>query len=219
MIALVSMNSPEYQELADLTWFQNKVPYCKRHNFYAYSRVVDAYDKIGFEKFKMVNSVFHHKINGKDRIDWVWATGCDTIITNFTNDLSDVLTLAGSASFIVATDVNGINADSFLVRNDTIGRFIVERALELEATYDTEQQVIMNLTVEFPSMFKIVPQRTINSYNYDLYSTVPEHRIDKLGTNGHWQYGDLLIHFPGYSNHSEIIIPFVKDYITKVKYE
>lgn len=219
MIALVSTNSTEYQELADITWHQNKAVYCQRHNFYAYSKIVEPHAKIGFEKFRLAQSAFQHKINGTERIDWVWATGTDSLVTDFTNDLSELLASAGTASLLVSTDINGVNADSFLVRNDPTGRFIVERTLELEPSYDTEQHVIDDLLLEFPSMFKILPQRTINSYNYDLYSSAPEHRLDKLGTNGHWQYGDLLIHWPGFSGNPEMRVEFAKEWMGKIKYE
>jgi len=46
---------------------------------------------------------------------------------------------------------------------------------------------------------KIVPQRTINSYNYDLYpGSIPHvYKKDLLGNDGQWQSGDFLIHWPG----------------------
>lgn len=216
MIALVSMNSPEYQEIADITWHKNKVPYCERHGFYAYARVIEAYAKIGFEKFKMAQFVFNHKIKG-ERIDWVWATGCDSLVTDFTNDLSGVINT--NKSFIVATDINGINADSFFVKNDVTGRFIVERALELESVYDTEQHVIDDLIIEYPSMFQIVPQRVLNSYNYDIYGTPEELRKDKLGTHGQWRYGDLLIHWPGFNANPEMRVAWAQEWLGKIKYE
>lgn len=208
-IALVSMNSLEYQELADITWLQNKVPYCERHGFGFYRSIVLPHAKIGFEKLRVVKSAF------AEGFDWVWATGCDSMVTDFTNDLSKIIDTHRSC--IIATDINGINADSFLVKNDPTGRFIIDRCLELEERYDTEQHVIMDLTIEFPSMFHIVPQRTINSYNYDLYSTPEELRFDELGTQGDWQYGDLLIHWPGFMNNPEMRVKFAKAMLDQIK--
>lgn len=219
MIALISINSPEYRELAELTWHQNKVSYCKRHGFFSYSREIESHQKMCFEKFRIAKHVFNTKISGQT-IDWVFATGCDSLITDFTNDLSAIVSNSGAASLIAIADVNSIiNGDNFLVRNDATGRFIVDRILELEDTSGTEQEAMINLSVEFPSMFQIVPQRTFNSYNYAIYNAAPETVVDKLGTKGHWHYGDLLIHFPGHGGHPELIIPYVQEWMGKIKYE
>jgi hypothetical protein len=45
---------------------------------------------------------------------------------------------------------------------------------------------------------KIVPQRTMNSYDYDLYPGLVPHiyKKDLLGNDGQWQSGDFLIHWP-----------------------
>ena len=60
-----------------------------------------------------------------------------------------------------------------------------------------EQQVIIDTLEQNREIIKLVPQRELNSYNYELY---PECQpVDKLGTNGHWQHGDLLIQWPGTS--------------------
>jgi hypothetical protein len=50
---------------------------------------------------------------------------------------------------------------------------------------------------EFQSIVKIVPQRFMNSYNYQFYH-YSDHR-DKLGIDGNWQIRDWLIHWPAIS--------------------
>jgi hypothetical protein len=49
-------------------------------------------------------------------------------------------------------------------------------------------------------VIKLVPQRTMNSYNYSLYKGWgPEPMLDKLGNVGDWQIGDFAIHWPAQS--------------------
>jgi hypothetical protein len=53
---------------------------------------------------------------------------------------------------------------------------------------------------------KIVPQRELNAYNYDLYPGLIPHiyKKDLLGNDGQWQPGDFLIHWPAVPNDQRI---------------
>jgi hypothetical protein len=106
-----------------------------------------------------------------------------------------------------------------LIRNTPEGRALIDDILSIEdeATkhWDGEQRamaMIMGLPVtaapwpisnhvpineKYESIVKIVPQRFMNSYNYQMYH-YKDHR-DKLGIDGNWQPGDWLIHWPAAS--------------------
>lgn len=214
MIALVGVHSPEYQALADLTWGQNKALYCRRHGFIGEDKLTEIHPKFSFEKFLLAKNYFTYA-----DVEWVWGTGTDSMITDFTNDLSALT--ATNASFLVATDRNGINADSFLIRNSIKGNHVLQWLLQRMEDHLDEQAAINSLFCSNafePGVLEIVPQRAINSYNYNLYPN-PEDRFDKLGNDGQWQYGDLLIHWPGFTANPERRVVWAKEYLNKVKYE
>lgn len=208
MVALVSMHSPEFKELAALTG-ANKKEYCEKHNFIWHDEEVGSYFS-SFIKFTIIKKM----LNDNPAIEWVWFTGADSLITDFTNDLS---TIVGGEKrpLLIATDRNGINADSFLVRNSVEGQWLLNWFLFNENLFDSEQAAIVAVSEQMPLLINILPQRIINSYNYDLYGYP---RLDKLGTDGHWQYGDLLIHWPGFTDNIEMRISFVNEWLPQIKY-
>ena len=212
MYALISLNDANYQPLADITWYKNKVKYAEKHGYRAFLKTEGFRPAdLGFQKLDLAKDVFK---NHPD-CEWVWWTGTDTLITNFACRIED--RIDNNYHFIVATDVNGINTDSFLVRNSPEGNEFINEVLSKEEEanryWDKEQRAIartlglpatgeqwpispfVTLNEKYSSIAKIVPQRYMNSYNYQLYH-YQDHR-DKLGVNGNWEPGDWLIHWPG----------------------
>lgn len=193
--AVISLHNHNFQPLADLTW-PNKIKYaekwgygyaCKNNNFYGVA--------LGFEKVWFIKDM----LEAHPDIDWFWWVGCDTLVTNMSISLED--RVDNNYHFIIATDCNGINADSFLIRNSPEGKEYINMILSKYEEYKNhgwlEQQVIIDTLDQNKDIIKIVPQRDLNAYNYSLY---PECQpIDKNGNNGNWQQGDLLIHWPGTS--------------------
>jgi hypothetical protein len=51
---------------------------------------------------------------------------------------------------------------------------------------------------EIAPYMRIVPQRELNSYDYDEYpGSIPHiYKKDLSGNDGQWQAGDFLIHWP-----------------------
>lgn len=193
--AILSLHNQPFQPLADLTW-PNKVRYaekwgyghaCKSNNFYGVA--------LGFEKVWFIRDM----LETYQDIDWFWWVGCDTLVTNMQISLED--RVDNNYHFIIATDCNGINADSFLIRNSPQGKEYISMILSKYEQYKDhgwlEQQVIIDTLDQNRDIIKIVPQRDLNAYNYSLY---PECQpFDKNGNDGNWQNGDLLIHWPGTS--------------------
>jgi len=192
-LALISLHNAAFQPLANITW-ANKEEYALRYN-YGHACKVDSFYgvTIGFEKIWLIRDMMEAFPN----CEWFWWTGCDSIITNHTIDIKD--RIDNDYHFIIATDCNGINADSFLIRNSPQGRAYVKMIIDSYDKYKShhwaEQQCIIDTYEEYRWMVKIVEQRALNSYDYGLYpECVP---VDKNGNNGQWQHGDLLIHWPG----------------------
>jgi hypothetical protein len=65
--------------------------------------------------------------------------------------------------------------------------------------YFYEQQAMIDSVFleENAGKIKIVPQRYLNAYQNSLYPH--QSKYDCLGTDGTWQHGDWLIHWPGTS--------------------
>lgn len=193
-IALVSLHNAPYQPLGTLTWDQNKIPYADLHE-YAYCCKTDGFYgvPVGFEKIYLLRDL----MTIHPQIEWFWWTGCDTLITNFTTKVEDRIDSA--YHFIIASDCNGINADSFLIRNSSEGHAFIDHIIAEMPRYINdnwfEQQCIIDSQEKFKDIMKIVPQRDINAYDYGLYPGCQP--VDKLGTDGQWKPGDFLIHWPG----------------------
>lgn len=218
--ALITHHDPGYQPLADITWHQNKAEYCQLHGYDMVARTENFVTRqanglmTGFEKVHLALDT----LEKHPEYEWIWWTGTDTMITNFSTRLEERCNNA--YHFICAVDINGINADSFLVRNTEEGKAFLKAILSLEAEYlgkywDTEQRAIANLvglpgtgdpgwppegqfelTGPFKDIVKVYPQRYMNSFNYHLYGQTYSHHRDKFGRDGNWQLGDWLIHWP-----------------------
>lgn len=194
-VAILSVYCENYRALSELTWNQNKALYCCRYGYTGYNYCVPYHGKMGFDKFRLAREILDHH-------EWVWIVGCDTMITNFQKDVYDALDLGSpSHSFVGAYDVNGLNCDSVLFRNDVYGRTLLEANWACYDTYDNEQHttvVLLEQNQFWRDRAKITYQWEINSYLYGLYPGCPT--VDgKYGVRGEWQEGDLLIHWPGTS--------------------
>lgn len=214
--ALITHHDEKYQALADYTWHGNKIPYAQRHG-YGYHAKTDGWVNnpgYGFEKIYFAKQI----LNEHPEYEWIWWTGSDTMITNFAIRIED--RIDNDYHFIVSTDILGLNVDSMLIRNSDEGRSFIDALLAKESEtanfWDTEQRAInytlgfpgtgepgwpspenLKVTNEFKNVAKIMPQRYMNAFNYYLYphyQQVP-HR-DRLNTDGNWQFGDWLIHWP-----------------------
>lgn len=197
-IALISLHNSAYQPLADITWDNNKVPYAERHGYWHSCKTEsDGFYgvPIGYEKIFFIRDLFRDN----PELEWAWWTGCDAMITNFNIRVED--RLDDRYHFIISTDTNGINSDSFFIRNTPEGRGFVDHIIDKLPIYQNhhwfEQQCIIDSVYRFMPIIKILPQKLINSYDYRLYPQHHHYWLDKLETDGQWTQGDFLIQWPG----------------------
>jgi hypothetical protein len=198
-LMLLSLHDDNYKTLGEITWNNNKVPYALKHGYQYYCKRNNFNYTLGYEKIFMIRQLF--EINNP-KIDWIWWTGCDAIITNFNIKIEDIID--DTYHLIIATNCNGINVDSFLIKNSPQGKAYLEHIMDGMPKYINhywhENKAMMDaydFSPQYKAITKIVPQRILNAHDYGLY---PDNEpIDKLGTNGQWQKGDLLIHWPGVS--------------------
>lgn len=206
--ALVSMHNDRYAQLASVTYLQNKVIYAERHGYLCAAKVTNfdpTYD-INFEKMRIILDLF----NNHPDLEWAWWLDCDAMITNYNIKLESIVD--NNYHFILSEDINGLNAGSFLVRNSTEGRDYLQMILDNMETYRFhnwhEQQCINDTYDIYRGIIKVLPQKIINCYNYELYK---EHypQDDKWWAYyhaGQWKLGDFVIHWPGVEHYARIVM-------------
>jgi hypothetical protein len=211
-VAIVSHYAENYRELSQMTWNQNKALYCARYGYTGYNFLTPWHPKIGFDKFKAALTIIDHH-------DWVWITGCDSLITNFQIDVYDHLDLGnGAYSFVGAFDCNGLNGDSCCFKNDICGKTLLMAACGLEPIADNEQWSTIFLIEHnqyWEQRTKFAKQWEMNSYLYGLYPGAPT--VDaKHHDRGEWNDGDLFIHWPGVSLQRRLDL--AREYLPRVRH-
>jgi hypothetical protein len=236
--ALITHHDSGYKPLADITWNQNKAEYANMHNYAMHAKTENWTCTLpnglmsGFEKIHFAKEILEEH----DHYEWIWWTGSDTLITNFGTRIED--RVINSHHFVIAVDVNGINADSILIRNTAEGKGflddIISKKEEGLKFWDGEQRIInylcgfpgtsepgwprgndLKVCDKYKNIVKLVPQRYMNSFNYSLY---PQYQPpnDKFNRNGNWVLGDWLIHWPAINLDGRIkLANFYKEHIIK----
>ena len=214
--ALVTAHNAAYQPLADITWDQNKKLYAQRHGYDAIA-MTDGFQfplpQISFERTQRIIELLE---SGK--YDWIHACGCDTMITNFNIRLEDLID--DDCDFMIATDCFNINNDSFLARNAPTTISWLHHVVSIREQYANhywyDQQAMIDTMDMMGDRISIVPQRYLNSYDYDQYpGSVPHiYKRDMFGNDGQWALGDFLIQWPGINNDRRILL--AKKMLTQV---
>jgi len=200
--AIVSMYNDSHAELGAVTW-PNKEAYAEKHGYGSYCKTEDfVSEPIHFEKLIIMLDI----MKANTDLDWVWWLDNDAIITNDNIRLEDIAD--PDYHVIITSDIASLNAGSFMVRNTTQGRgwleFILSKGIEhYKDNRWPEQQPMTDFYVKFKDIVKVVPQRTMNSYNYDIYRV---DGTDLLDTNGQWENGDFVLHMPAIPNKTRLEI-------------
>ncbi len=211
--ALVTIHDDNYAKLADLTWTNNRALYAAKHGYDAIAKT-DGFNgmNIGFAKIELLLNIMNRREH--DVLHW---SGTDTMITNWSIPLTEFL--YDGYHVTIATDFNGIQSDSFLIRNTMEGRAWLQMIMDKMPEYLRhpfyEQGVMMETYQQYQHIIKVVPQRFINSYHYPLYRNKgAANNLDKMGFSGQWYPGDFLIHAPDHPMHVRLdlfnqVLPFV----------
>ncbi len=214
--ALVTAYNEAYQPLADLTWEKNKKLYAQKWGYDAVA-VTEGFVSLADISWHRHRNITHLLESGK--YEWVHACGCDTMITNFNIRLEDIVD--DNADFIIATDCFNINNDSFLIRATPLAIEWLKYIDSLEDQYAekhpwNDQQAMIDNIERLGNRLKVVPQRVLNSYDYDQYpGSIPHvYKKDIFGNDGQWQSGDFLIQWPGIPNDRRI--PLAQQMLTQV---
>lgn len=200
-----TLSRDNYKSLRDITSL-NKKEYCQKHGYSFEERNDNFYfPNLGFEKiYRALELLVQNKC------DILYWCGTDTLITNYNIKITDLIDV--EHDFFIATDANHINADSFVIKNTIDGKTFLSKILDLYSQYQyhewAEQQCIIDLVTQdeyFKKITKIVPQKTLNSYDYSIYPDSNflgaldklKNKQDYYGNDGQWSNGDFIIHWPG----------------------
>lgn len=195
--AIVTMFNEPHFELAKHTWFANKDKYAQRHGYKAFAKM-DNFSKeaVHFDKFVHILDTF----NKNPELSWIWWLDNDAMITNFNCKIEDVID--DSYDIIMTTDLASLNTGSFMIKNSENSRVWLEDMINKRKDYVNDkkwfdQQCVIDTYISYKEIIKVVPQRTMNSYDYRMYQV---NGVDMLGNDGQWQQGDWVIHWPGLNN-------------------
>lgn len=207
--AIVTMHDSNYSALADITYEQNKKPYCEYHGYYLFAKTnnFSAGKSVYFDKIRYCLEV----LENNPTIKWIWWLDCDAVITNFKTTIEEWCN--DNFDFIVTLDRYALNNGSYFLKNSTIAKQFLRDILALEQQHLTsqwpDQQPMIDLIAEhehYQKMTEFHSQRDFNSYDYDFYHKDHgnTHDWDLFGNNGNWQEGDFVCHYPGVKYESKL---------------
>jgi hypothetical protein len=213
MYAILSLHTPNYRRIADVTW-PNKVEYAAKHGYQAYCKMDGFTLKYASgEKVPLIKEYFL----AHPEVKWAWWLDADTLITNFHHRIEDHID--DRYHFIISSDIHGMNAGSFFIRNSLEGRTYINWMLAQYPVFETlygffAEQKCVEASYEIPAwkkLIKIVPQKDFNSY--DLW---PNTGLNQA-PNSIWEPGDFVVHWPGSTMENRVHrhIPFYADKIIK----
>lgn len=229
-IGLCSIYTKNIIDLAAITVECNKRIYCERHGYQFFKKTNGFSGKnLGFEKLIVIRDILLN-----NDLDWIYWCGADTMITNYSIKLEDLID--DNYNFIISCDVWDWNADSFLIKNDKKSIAFLDKIISKYDEYIDkdhnakfqnaylkdgcrikwgEQAAIIeeckgnffshDIKPEYLNFIKEVPQKTMNSYLYFYYPTSFHQKgLDYKGRNGQWSEGDFLVHLPGMPNDQRV---------------
>ena len=165
----------------------NRQEYCDRHGYELMLRKYTDMTWSKCERTKLQQDALW-------LCDWELWMGVDTLITNMTVKVENIIKQCGDAEVIIGVDVNGINNDVMLIKNCLNSLEFLDYVIN---NFQSNDQYTMELAFQTLPHLKVVkvPQEVFNSYPYYLY---PEYSSGQR-QEGLWQKGDFIIHVPNRS--------------------
>ena len=217
-------------ELAALT-MPNKLEYCGIHHYVFQTGELggEGINIDGQYTFRRMGFVLDRLKNGEwDGYDWIWVCGLDVLVTNMKIKLESIVDddfglihicdaldpcLACMDSYLVSRKAIPLLEAVMSHRNNPIGGL-----LEQSTTYELVKEE------RFKGIRKLLPQRVMNSYQYNAPNFTPyghcgpnwSKGIDALGQSGEWEPGDFVIHV-GAINSWEFKVAFIKEFLKNVQ--
>jgi hypothetical protein len=167
MIVVTSLHDQNFEPLAEITLYKNKLEYCLKHG-YKLHYAKDGGDKVSGSKMmaKLPPIPETHNPMGWGKIflmkeamekypkaDWIFNSDCDVMITNMNTKIEDIVKehATGGTQILIPADCNGINCGNMIVRNSPIGKAFLDTVIAgmplYRHWYMFENQLIQDLFV------------------------------------------------------------------------
>jgi hypothetical protein len=208
---ILSFNLDNYKPLMAITG-PVKREYCQKHG-YEFIEKVGPYANpswyYAFDRLKYLHDILFDGVDGYD-LDVVHVLNASAVVMNFNVKIESFL--EDGYDFFITHDCHAINAGSFIVRKSEWLKEWLLFLLSLESQQHEhvwkENQLMITHYKEpkWAERIKVLPQRTFNSYFYDLYNMTNQ--------PGNFEYGDFILHAPGVTLERRIQI-FSSDRVQK----
>lgn len=148
-LRILSASSESYFPLRDVTW-PTKVAYAER---WGHSLAHETHQPLGHEpngqgsRFPW-DRVDHWRKHLHDCSGWLLFSACDVAITNASIDIASLID--DNSHFIVCSDGNGFNADSWLLKECPESFRFLDKVAELEGKVAHEQDAIVHVLSNTP---------------------------------------------------------------------
>jgi hypothetical protein len=203
-ICCVSYCQENYRPLAELTLYENRVEYARKHEFGMVFEIFPdgppgehwktTMRRMSFKKFEVIL-----KAMSLSNADWIWYADADGMVMNMHFDLLAYAESLGEGCIFNTLDSNGPNGGSMLIANNPRSKAFLQMALELQADpsvpYDNEAMDV--IAQQSPGTYIKIPQKPINTYDYNLYPGQGNAPFDAAGKPGWYEPGDFFLHWPG----------------------
>lgn len=195
-IALVTVVIGSSYHEATLPGIKSKQEYCRLHgyDFICYTESIDPLRPHAWQKIKAVQKEL-------ENYDWIFWSDADSIVMNNKIPLEDYID--ENYSFIVCFDnvSHVVNSGQFLIKNTPDSfeflRDVYNRSEFINHPWWENAAIIalLNENKFSDSFAKVLPQRTMNSFAYEV-----------CGNNLHacYQPNDFIIHFPSIRGTSKL---------------
>ena len=208
---MVTAHDSNYKELSKLTYDQNKVLYCQRHNYPLFVKTSGFRTGLAanFDKIYYILSVLENNTD----IDWVWWLDTDALITNFNKTIEEFCDNQYHCVIGCETYNNQlteeINNGSFFIKNTAQSHELLREIIKEEPNHLdhpwTDQGSMMTVLAKhqhFKDIIKCVNMRQFNSLEYSYWDAQGwiNHSIPGRFENSQWYPGDFVMHWAGYPN-------------------
>jgi hypothetical protein len=221
-ICVLSLYDDNYQEMANITIFNNLKKYCDLHGYTFHPHKIENIQNGRFSQWQKIDVTID--ILKKSNYKWIFYLDTDCLVMNSSIKLESLID--DKHSFIVpalnvdAIDTpiinkqgkNSIISGQYLVKNNDIGLSIMEDIWNLNGwpvgidvnTFDFEQRQI-RITINKPQFYDHVNVVEEHKLNRFWYINSPYMASAFRGVNDScWKPGDFIVHVTGYKKEERI---------------
>lgn len=212
-IAVANYSTPSFAKVKEVT-VENQSAYCSKWG-YDYIQVVR---DSGYTQLFCDRIIWYIELLKSGKWDWIAAIDSDILFTNFGIQIESIVD--DSYHAVLSRDALQIVSGDMLLRCTPECAEWLEAISLLYRFYQppkrNEQWAMEDMMNRFGSLIKIVPQKVMSSYNYDLYKALGGNYAigkDVGGNDGRWAPGDFKFHCPACPDRKAAIL---KEMLPKV---